>query len=151
MGARTPLPTWYFALVIVRKGDRFLLAQERKYGQSWTIPGGRVELGESLAEAAIREVREETGVPIKLDGIVRFEHSPSSTGARVRVIFAGSPIDDTPPKTLADAESLGAAWLTLDEIRARPLRGFELAALLESIASGARVFPLDMLGRELSV
>jgi len=148
---RTPLPTWYFALVVVRKGDRFLLAQERKYGQSWTIPGGRVELGESLSEAAIREVREETGVPIKLDGIVRLEHSPSATGARIRVIFTGSAIDDTPPKSQPDEESLGAAWLTLDEIRARPLRGFELAALLEQIAKGGAVFPLDMLGRELSV
>jgi len=149
--ARTPLPTWYFALVVVRKGDRFLLAQERKYGQSWTIPGGRVELGESLAEAAIREVREETGVPIKLDGIVRLEHSPSATGARIRVIFTGSAIDDTPPKSQPDEESLGAAWLTLDEIRARPLRGFELEALLEHIAKGGAVYPLDMLGRELSV
>ena len=149
--ARTPLPTWYFALVVVRKGDRFLLAQERKYGQSWTIPGGRVELGETLHEAAIREVREETGVPIRLDGIVRVEHSPSATGARVRVIFTGSPIDDTPCKTTADDESLGAAWLTLDEIRARPLRGYELATLLEGVASGGAVFPLDVIGRELSV
>ena len=61
--ARTPLPTWYFALVVVRRGHRFLLTQERKYGSSWSIPGGRVEPGVTLAEAAVREVFEETGVP----------------------------------------------------------------------------------------
>jgi phosphatase NudJ len=127
------------------------MTQEQKYGSTWSIPGGRVEAGETLAEAALREVLEETGVPIALDGIVRVEHTPSDTGARVRVIFAGSPLDDTPPKTMADEESLGAAYLTLDEIRALPLRGAETRALLESVASGRQVFPLDLLGPELSV
>jgi phosphatase NudJ len=147
---RTPLPTWYFALVVVRRGHRFLLTQEKKYGSSWSIPGGRVEPGEALAEAAVREVFEETGVPIKLDGILRVEHTPGD-GARVRVLYTGSPIDDTPPKTSADDESLGAAWLTLDEIRSRPLRGSELCALLESVANGRQVFPLDLIGYEMSV
>src|SRR5262245_4444954 len=149
--SRTPVPTWYFALVVVRRGHRFLLTQERKYGSSWSIPGGRVEPGESLADAAIREVAEETGVPIRLDGILRIEHSPGD-GVRFRVLFVGSPIDDTPPKTTADDESLGAAWLTLDEIRKLHLRGSELGGLLESVAAGRQVFPLELLGgREMSV
>src|ERR1041385_2547102 len=70
-GPRGPIPTWYFALVVVRRGHRFLLTQERKYGATWSIPGGRVEAGESLTDAAIREVLEETGVPTKLDGGLR--------------------------------------------------------------------------------
>lgn len=152
--ARAALPTWYFALVVVRRGHRFLLTQERKYDSTWSIPGGRVEPGESLADAAVREVFEETGVPIRLDGILRVEHTPGGGAARdtrVRVLFTGTPIDDTPPKTMADDESLGAAYLTLDEIRALPLRGAELRALLESVAGGRQVFPLDLLGHELSV
>ena len=97
-------------------------------------------------------MHEETGVPIRLDGILRVEHAPGDSGTRVRVLFAGSPIDDTPPKTTADDESLGAAWLTLDEIRERPLRGAELRALLESVEAGRQVFPLELLGSsELSV
>ena len=148
--ARVPLPTWYFALVVVRRGHRFLLTQERKYGSTWSIPGGRVEAGEALTAAAVREVFEETGVPIQLDGILRVEHTPGD-GVRMRVLFTGSPLDDTQPKTMADDESLGAAWLTLDEIRKVPLRGAELCALLESIAQGRQVFPLSLLGHELSV
>jgi 8-oxo-dGTP pyrophosphatase MutT (NUDIX family) len=148
--ARVPLPTWYFALVVVRRGHRFLLTQERKYGSTWSIPGGRVEAGESLAAAAVREVFEETGVPVQLDGILRVEHTPGDH-VRMRVLFTGSPLDDTPPKTMADDESLGAAWLTLDEIRKVPLRGAELCALLESLAHGGQVFPLSLLGDELSV
>lgn len=150
-GPRGPIPTWYFALVVVRRGHRFLLTQERKYGATWSIPGGRVEPGESLASAAVREVLEETGVPAKLDGVLRVEHSPGESSARIRVIFLGSPLDDTAPKAVPDDESLGAAYLTLDEIRERPLRGAELRVLLETVADGCQVFPLDLLGSEMSV
>ena len=148
---RDPVPTWYFALVVVRLGHRFLLTQERRYGATWSVPGGRVEPGETLAAAAVREVLEETGVPIKLDGVLRVEHSPSEGSARIRVIFIGSPLDDTAPKATPDEESLGAAYLTLDEIRELPLRGAELRVLLETVHGGCQVFPLDLLGTEMSV
>jgi phosphatase NudJ len=150
--SRGPIPTWYFALVVVRRGHRFLLTQERKYGSTWSIPGGRVEPRETLVSAAIREVLEETGVPVRIDGILRIEHAPSDSGVRMRVLFAGTPLDDTAPKTIADDESLGAAWLTLDEIREKKLRGAELRALLESVEAGRQMFPLDLLGNsELSI
>lgn len=154
--ARTPIPTWYFALVVVRRGHRFLLTQERKYGSTWSIPGGRVEHAETLHDAAIREVFEETGVPIQLDGVLRVEHTvppdaDADSYARVRILYMGTPLDDTKPKEMADDESLGAGWFTLDEIRRMPLRGAELRALLESVASGRQVFPLDMIGPEMSV
>jgi phosphatase NudJ len=148
---RTPIPTWYFAMAVVRLGPRFLLCQERKYGSTWSIPGGRVEPGEQLVEACLREVLEETSVPVMIDGILRVEHTPSGNGARVRVVFAATPRDDTPPKSVADEESLQARWLTLDEIAQLPLRGSDLRALLESVAAGRAVYPLDLLGRELSV
>jgi phosphatase NudJ len=149
--SRTPTPTWYFALAVVRLGHRFLLTQERKYGASWSIPGGRVEPGETLTAACVREVLEEAAVPVRLDGIYRIEHAPSGNGARVRVIFAATPCDDTPPKSVADDESLQAAWLTLDEIEQLPMRGSDLRGLLESIANGQPAFPLELLGNELSI
>ncbi len=149
--ARTPIPTWYFSMAVVRLGHRFLMTQEKKYGSTWSIPGGRVEPGETLADACLREVVEETGVPVRLDGILRVEHTPSPSGARVRIVFLASPLDDTPPKSVADDESLQARWLTLEEIAALPLRGSDLRALLESVATGRASYPLDLLGRELSV
>jgi phosphatase NudJ len=149
--ARPPIPTWYFALAVVRLGRRFLLTQEKKYGESWSIPGGRVEMGESLANAAVREVLEETGVPIHLDGVLRVEHEATGAGARVRVIFLATPTDDREPKRVPDEESLGAAWLTLEEIRGLKLRGADLRALLENVANGCPVYPVELIGRELSV
>src|SRR5262245_35504243 len=148
---RPPIPTWYFALAVVRLGRRFLLMQEKKYGESWSIPGGRVEAGESLESAAVREVMEETGIPIRLEGVLRVEHAASPTTSRVRVIYVASPTDDRAPKSVPDEESLCAAWLTLDEIGKLKLRGADLRALLEMVAQGAPIYPLELIGRELSV
>ena len=74
--SRAPIPTWYFALVVVRRGHRFLLTQEKKYGSTWSIPGGRVEPGETLVEAAIREVHEETGLDVEPVAIVGIYSDP---------------------------------------------------------------------------
>ena len=146
--ARDPIPTWCFALVVVRKGDQFLVVHERKHGQGWYLPAGRVEPGESFAEAAIRETLEEASIAIVLDGVIRIEHSPYADGARMRVLFTAHPADHRPPKSEPDEESLGAAWVTLAELENLPLRGDEVRDLFEYVATGRAVYPLAVLGAE---
>lgn len=145
---REPIPTWCYALVVVRKADRFLIIQESKYGEPWYLPGGRVEAGESFTDAAIRETREEAGVPVSVTGLIRIEHSPSAAGARMRVLFLAEPTDDTPPKSEPDDESLRAAWVGLDELSRYKLRGPEVAELFTFIANGGTVYPTGLLGPE---
>jgi phosphatase NudJ len=130
-------------MVIVRKGDRFLLVHERKHGQLWYIPGGRVEPGERIQDGAIRETLEEGGIPIVLEGILRVEHSPMPDGAaRCRVFFLASPIDDSPPKSIPDEESLEARWVHPKELSHYALRGDEVAEIIDYITRGGTVFPL---------
>lgn len=145
---REPIPTWCFALVVVRKGDRFLLVQESKRGEPWYLPAGRVEAGETFAEAAVRETLEEAGIPVRVTGVIRVEFSPSPAGARMRVIFLAEPTDDTPPKTEPDDESLGAAWVALDELAGYTLRGAEVAELFAFVAAGGPVYPVELLQPE---
>lgn len=146
--SRDPIPTWCFALVVVRLGHRFLIVHERKHGQRWYLPAGRVEPGETFVEAAVRETREEAGIEIAVEGVLRVEHSPSPDGARMRVLFVARPIDDRPPKSAPDDDSLGAAWVSLDELMRYPLRGDEVGALFQHVASGGAIYPLALLGRE---
>jgi phosphatase NudJ len=145
---REPIPTWCFALVVVRKGDRFLLIQESKYGEPWYLPGGRVEAGESFAEAAVRETREEAGVPVRVTGVLRIEHSPTKAGSRIRILFLAEPTDDTPPKSEPDDESLRAEWVALGELSNYTLRSEEVAELFAYVAAGGAVYPLELLQPE---
>jgi phosphatase NudJ len=46
--ARDPIPTWFFALTVVRRGQHFLLVHETKHEQLWYSPAGRAEPGEHL-------------------------------------------------------------------------------------------------------
>ncbi len=143
---REGIPTWFFVLVVVRSGDRFLLVHERKHGQGYYLPAGRVEPGETLVEAAKRETMEEAGIPIDIEGVLRVEHSPRPGGwARMRVIFVARPHDDTPPKTIPDEESLGAGWFRVEELDRLSLRGDEVQRILTHVARGGRVYPRELL------
>jgi 8-oxo-dGTP diphosphatase len=54
--------------VVIWKADKFLLIQRGtppRLGQ-WSIPGGRQELGETVKEAALREIKEETGLSVRI-------------------------------------------------------------------------------------
>ncbi|MFO0647168.1 MAG: NUDIX domain-containing protein [Polyangiales bacterium] len=146
--AREPIPTWFFAMAVVRLGRRFLVVRERKHGQLWYLPAGRVEPGETFVDAAVRETLEESGVRITVEGLLRVEHSPSPEGARVRVFVVARPSDDTQPKTVADEHSLEARWVTLEELAALPLRGAEVTEVFRYVAEGGAVFPLAAITDE---
>jgi ADP-ribose pyrophosphatase YjhB (NUDIX family) len=47
-----------------------LLLHRRRDNDKWALPGGAMELGESLRECVVREVREETGFDVEVVGIV---------------------------------------------------------------------------------
>ncbi len=58
--------------VVVWRGDEFLLIKRGKpprLGQ-WSIPGGLQELGETVREAGIREIKEETNVDIEITALI---------------------------------------------------------------------------------
>jgi phosphatase NudJ len=149
MPGREPIPTFYFALVVVRLGHRFLLVHETKHEQRWYLPAGRAEKGETLEQAAIRETREEAGIDVSLDGLLRLEHTPSAEGfTRVRAFFLAHPTDDAALKTVADEHSQRAEWVSLDDLERYPLRGEEVKELLEHVDTGVAVYPLSLLARE---
>ncbi|ADB17123.1 NUDIX hydrolase [Pirellula staleyi DSM 6068] len=62
-------PQVVVAVAVVRSGDRFLIGQRppgSKLAGLWEFPGGKVEPGESAADAAIRECLEETNLAVRI-------------------------------------------------------------------------------------
>jgi phosphatase NudJ len=136
-----------FSLVLVKRGHRFLLVHERKHEQGWYLPAGRVEAGESFAMAAVRETREEAGIDVELEGILKIQHNPERS--RFRVFFLARPKDDAAPKAVADEHSLEARWFTVDELRGVPLRGDEVEEWMRYVLDNPVVAPLSILSAEV--
>jgi ADP-ribose pyrophosphatase YjhB (NUDIX family) len=61
---------------IVRRDDGQILLERRSDCGWWGLPGGRVEPGESITEAAVREVFEETGLTVRITGLVGLYSEP---------------------------------------------------------------------------
>ncbi len=147
--ARTPIATWCFALVVVRQGDRFLVIRERKHGQLWYLPAGRVEPGEDFFTGARREAEEEAGFPVRLTGILRVEHTLRPGGeARLRVVFVGEPAAGLIDAPTGGPDAMAAAWVTPAEAEQLPLRGEGLPALFRYVLNGGLLYPLEVLTTE---
>ena len=63
------------AVIFDRRGR--LLLQQRSDGGQWGLPGGSVEIGESVRDAVIREVREETGLVVTVRRLVGVYSEPA--------------------------------------------------------------------------
>ena len=63
------------AVIFDRRGR--LLLQQRSDGGQWGLPGGSVEIGESVADAIVREVREETGLTVRPRRIIGVYSDPA--------------------------------------------------------------------------
>ena len=125
--------------------DRVLLVQPT-YKQSWDIPGGYVEPGESPLHACVREVREELGICPPIGRLLVVDWAPSEDeGDKILFVFAGGQLDDdTVDKITLDPTELAAyGYHALDD-----LAGMMTDRLVRRITSSVRA-GLDGLTRYL--
>ncbi|MEV0030817.1 NUDIX domain-containing protein [Nocardia sp. NPDC050793] len=114
------------ASVVVVNDAGQLLLQRRVDNDMWALPGGKMELGESLAGCGIRETREETGIDIEITGIVGTYTNPGHVFAyddgEVRQEFSicllGRPVGG---ELAVSDESHEVAWFSPGEIDDLPM------------------------------
>jgi len=105
---------------VVVDGGRVLLVEETIEGrQVLNQPAGHLEPGESLAAAALRETREETGWTVELSAFIGCYQwrAPDGT-AFLRFCYAARPLRHHPERVL-DTGIDAALWLTTTELQAR--------------------------------
>ena len=104
--------------VLVIKDEKVLL-QRRRDNSKWGFPGGLLELNETYEEAAIREVKEETGLDVRLDsflGIFHNHHMVWGNGDQAHTIgafYVGSIVSG---QMRIDEESLELRFFSFDEL-----------------------------------
>jgi NAD+ diphosphatase len=100
-------------IVLVKRGPEMLLARARRFPTAmYSTLAGFVEPGETLEEAVVREVQEETGITVKE---IRYFGSqpwpfPNSLVIGFTASYAGGQI------TLSDEENVDAGWFTADNL-----------------------------------
>jgi 8-oxo-dGTP diphosphatase len=81
---------------------------------SWSVPGGRVEWGETLAEAVLRELAEETGLEGVCDELIGWVERIGDGRHYVILDFRVTVLDQDDP--VAGDDAAEAAWVSLDDI-----------------------------------
>ncbi|WP_433472873.1 NUDIX domain-containing protein [Spirillospora sp. CA-142024] len=82
--------------VVIEGGRILLLDQDTGAGRSWSLPGGTVEEGEPLAEALVREMREETGLDVETGRLLYVcDHLPPGGAHVLHITFEARRIGGT--------------------------------------------------------
>ncbi len=107
--------------------QRQILLIRRTDNQHWALPGGAMDVGETIAEAAVRETREETGVECEVVRVVGIYTNPRhvilyTSNWEVRqecsVVFAARATGGEPRPS---SESSDVRWVPADEIDRYPM------------------------------
>ena len=128
--------------VVVWKDDEFLLIRRSKEPMkgAWSIPGGRQNLGETVKEAAIREIREETGLEIDIIGLVDVIDSIQKDDEGV-VAWHATLVDyaarHVSGEAVAGDDALSVGWFTLEDMNGLGLWG-ETAKIIRKSAQISR-------------
>ena len=133
------------AFAAVRDGSGRLLLCRRADTLNWELPGGKVELRESITEAVVREVAEETGVTVRLREVFGVYTDPGHVmvydSGEVRqqfaVCFHAVPLSGR-PRPDGD-ETVDARWVAPAEVAGLPVHPSVALRIEHALANGGGV------------
>ncbi|MDA4121033.1 MAG: NUDIX hydrolase [Thaumarchaeota archaeon] len=119
-GRRYPSRPLVGAGAVIHRGRKVLLVL-RKFPPNrgkWALPGGLVELGEKPSEAAVREVREETGLTVRIEGLLDVGtdlHRDNSSRVEYNFVLVDYVARPVRGKLKLNPESADYGWFSSDE------------------------------------
>jgi ADP-ribose pyrophosphatase YjhB (NUDIX family) len=123
--------------VVIEDDDRILVInQDTDTGRSWSLPGGKVEEGETIRDALVREMREETGLDVEPGRLLYVcDHLPCGGTHVVHLTFEA-------------CRTGGIAGQVMAGLDTQPIRGVEFVKIadLPSLGFGERFVQLAMDG-----
>ncbi|GGQ03406.1 ADP-ribose pyrophosphatase YjhB (NUDIX family) [Actinomadura coerulea] len=121
--------------IVIEDGRILLLDQDTDTGRSWSLPGGKVEEAEPLADALVREMREETGVDVEAGRLLYVCDHIRGDAHVLHITFEARRVGGTAGVVAGTADS-------------RPIRGVEFVSLgdLVSLGFGERFVDLARAG-----
>ena len=119
----------------VDQAGRLLLVRHTGHDDGWGVLGGAVEVGESPAEAAVREAREEIGVDIRLVRLLdvlggadyQVNYPNGDRTAYVTAVYQATIINGSP--AVSDDELTDVAWFAPEQLSRLELSRFSRALL----------------------
>jgi ADP-ribose pyrophosphatase YjhB (NUDIX family) len=108
-------------VVVVNDAGEILMIR-RTDNDNWAVPGGAIDLGESVAQAAVRETREESGIECEITGIVGIYSDPKhvllyTSNGEVRqefsIVLTARPLSGQPTPS---SESSEVRWVPVSEV-----------------------------------
>ena len=109
--------------VVAVNGAGEMLMIRRTDNDNWAVPGGAIDLGESVGQAAVRETREESGIECEITGIVGIYSDPkhvilytSNGEARQEfsIVLTARPLSGQPTPS---SESSEVRWVPASQVR----------------------------------
>ena len=120
MVKRSPVPRYVVSAAVIQANKKVLIARRPAHGLLgglWEFPGGKVEEGESLAEALCREIREELGVKISVgEQVGIYRHAYTHFKVTLHAFYCR--LMDGEPKALEASE---LRWVSLAELDNFPM------------------------------
>jgi 8-oxo-dGTP diphosphatase len=147
---RTGRPEVRAVAVVIRDGE-VLLVQSTHSPDAWVAPGGKLEVRETLPQAAAREVWEETGIRVTMGPLIACRQAWWDTHEAVELYFAARPAAE-PGEVGGGPEGRAARFVAIDQLPHTKHFPGELATLC-ALASDALtrggvpcvfLVPLDM-------
>jgi mutator protein MutT len=109
------MPTVCVGAVAIDDGRLLLVRRRNEPGMgSWSVPGGRVEPGETLQEAVVRELAEETSIEGVCMGLIGVAERIGDDHHHVILDYAVEVLAPAPPEAGSDAAE--ARWVALHDV-----------------------------------